>query len=114
MAEGAEFPGQRGDVNNAAAAATHSVPQGSSSISGGSDPADSAHRRREKDVSANCASESSITTRWPMAAPVAPAPAKADSRTVTWQPALASASAQAAPTMPAPTTIAEGALIEPW
>ena len=48
-----------------------------------------------------------------MAAPVAPAPAKADSRTVTWQPALASASAQAAPTMPAPITIAEGALIGP-
>ena len=48
-----------------------------------------------------------------MAAPVAPAPAKADSRTVTWQPALARASAQAAPTIPAPITIAEGVLIGP-
>ncbi len=52
-----------------------------------------------------------MTTRWPIAAPVAPAPGKADSRTVTRQPASASASAQAAPTIPAPTTIAEGGLI---
>ena len=98
---------------SSASAATHSVPQGSSSTSRGSDRARWAQRCREKDVSANCASESSITTMWPMAAPVAPPPAKADSRTVTWQPASASASAQAAPTMPAPTTIAEGAFIEP-
>src|SRR5215831_6132193 len=47
-----------------------------------------------------------MTTRWPIAAAVAPLAAKRDSRTVTESPAAASASAHAAPTTPAPTTIA--------
>ena len=43
-----------------------------------------------------------------MAAPVTPAPGKAASRTLTRQPASASASAHALPTTPAPTTMTEG------
>src|SRR5262245_54165597 len=50
-----------------------------------------------------------MTTRWPIAAAVAPAPAKRDSRISTESPAAVSASAQAAPTIPAPTTRTSGA-----
>ena len=49
-----------------------------------------------------------MITTCPMDAAVAPAPAKPPSSTVTGQPASARASAQAAPTMPAPTTITLG------
>ena len=62
-------------------------------------------------MKANWASESSMATRCPIAAAVAPEPGKAASSTVTWQPPSASASAQAAPTIPPPTTIAEGGLM---
>ena len=95
-------------ASSSSSAATQSVPHGSSSTSAGSDGTRSVQSRREYAVSANCASESSITTRWPIAAPVAPAPGKAASRTLTRHPASASASAHAAPTTPAPTTITDG------
>ena len=62
-------------------------------------------RQRER-VSASCAGESSITTRWPMPAAVVPLAAKRASSTSTRSPSPASARAHAAPTIPAPTTIA--------
>ena len=49
-----------------------------------------------------------MTTMWPIAAAVAPPPANRDSSTVTESPASDSASAHAAPTMPAPTTRTSG------
>jgi len=65
------------------------------------------HWSSEAWLSASSAALSSITTRWPMPACVAP-PRRASS-TRTDNPALASRCAQAAPTMPAPMTITSAA-----
>jgi hypothetical protein len=62
--------------------------------------------RSEYDVSAICSGESSMTTRCPIPAAVVPPPGKCASTTSTRRPSRASASAHAAPTIPAPTTIA--------
>ena len=57
-------------------------------------------------VSASCSGESSMTTRCPMPAAVVPNAAPPASTTRTRSPSRASATAHAAPTMPAPTMIA--------
>ena len=86
--------------------ATQIVPHASYSTALGSDGISSRHSSMDSAVSASCSGESSIATRCPMPAAVVPPPAKAASSTVTESPSRASACAQAAPTMPAPTTMA--------
>ena len=75
--------------------------------------ASSRHSATESVVSASCAGESSITTRWPIPAAVAPLAAYRASSTSTRSPSPASARAHAAPTIPAPTTIASYCAREP-
>src|ERR1051325_3849462 len=53
-------------------------------------------------VSANCASESSMTTRWPIPAAVAPPPTIFASTIAVFNPSLIHSAAHAEPTMPAP------------
>jgi hypothetical protein len=89
-------------------AAIQRVPQALYAQSSGMRGARARHRAVESRLNASSAGLSSITTRWPMPAPVAP-PMRASS-TSTRRPACASACAQAAPTMPAPMTITSASM----
>jgi hypothetical protein len=83
-------------------AAIQSVPRCSYSAVAGRVSASSCQSCCEYRVSANCDSESSITTMWPIPAAVAPLPKVSRSTSATRSPRCAHARAHAAPTMPPP------------
>ena len=92
-------------ASSSSSSATQSVPVRRHSAAGGSRSASASHSARLRAGSASCAGESSMTTTCPMPAAVAPPPGNRASTRVTRAPARTSASAEAVPTMPPPTTV---------